>query len=122
MYDHRVITHDDARRSHSLVQEIVEEKEIIGERRSTRNVKRVDYKALDSGKGQLLTTGNTLVSEHMATTDHNDGDIEIKLIDFETNWKRRKLKETLAINRVQPTLKEKEGDYISPIFDSVPSE
>ena len=57
----------------------------------------------------------------MATTDHNDGDIEIKLIDFETNWKRRKLKETLAINRVQPTLKEKEGDYISPIFDSVPS-
>ena len=57
----------------------------------------------------------------MATTDHNDGDIEIKLISFETNWKRRKLRETLAINRVQPTLKDKEGDYISPIFDSVPS-
>ena len=69
----------------------------------------------------MITTGNTLVSEDMATTDHNDCDIEIKLIDFETNWKRRKLKETLAINQVQPTLKEKEGDYISPIFDSVPS-
>ena len=122
MYDHRVITHDDSRRSHSLRQEKAEEiDEIIGERRSTRNVKRVDYKAMDSGKGQMLSIGNTLISEHMATTDHNDGDIEIKLIDFETNWKRRKLKETLAINRVQPTLKEKEGDYISPIFDSVPS-
>ena len=46
MYDHRVITYEDARRSHSLEQKIVEEKEIISERRSTRNVKRVDYKAL----------------------------------------------------------------------------
>ena len=33
MYDHRVITHDNARRSHSLVQDKVEEIEIIGERR-----------------------------------------------------------------------------------------
>ena len=55
----------------------------------------------------------------MATTDYSDGDIEIKLIDFGTYCKRGKLEETLAINRVQPTLKE--GDYISPIFDSVPS-
>ena len=53
MYDHRVITHDDSRRSHSLRQEKAEEiDEIIGERRSTRNVKRVDYKAMDSGNGK----------------------------------------------------------------------
>ena len=84
MYDHQVITHNDSRRCHSLGQEKVEEiEEIIGDRKSTRNVRRVDYKAMDnsdSGKGQMLAIGNTLVLEDMATTDHNDGKIEIKLI------------------------------------------
>ena len=121
MYEHRVITHKDSKRSHSLLEEKVEEEVILGSRRSQRNVQRVDYKALNNGNNQLLTVGDTVVSEHMALNDHAEGDITIKLLDFEPHWKRRKIKETIAINRMKPSLNENEGHYLSPIYDLVPS-
>ena len=121
MYQHRVISHKDAKRSHSLgvdKEEIVEEQNV---RRSSRNNKRVDYKALHSGSNQLLTVGDTIVSEHMALNDHQEGDISIKLLDYERSWSRRTIKETIAINRIKPSLNGNEGNYLSPIYDPVPS-
>ena len=121
-YEHRVISHKDSKRSHSLPTEIVDipqESENI--RRSKRDVKRVDYKALNSGSNQLLTVGDTVVSEHMALNDHKDGDIELKLLEFEPNWRKRRIKETIAINRQKPDLNGNEGKFISALFDQVPS-
>ena len=76
---------------------------------------------MHSGGGQLLSVGDTVVSKHMALNDHKPGDIEIKLLDFESNWRRRLKKETIAINRMMPDLNGNEGQYISPIFDPVPT-
>ena len=61
------------------------------------------------------------MSEHMATHDHKEGDIEIKILDFESNWKRRTIKEKIAINKLKPDLNGNEGHHLSAIFDLVPS-
>ena len=124
LYEHRVISHLDSKRSHSLEKVEVANLEQEGDpqvRRSKRNLKRVDYKTLHNGSDQLLTTGSTVVSEHMATKDHKEGDVEIKLLDFEPNWKRRKIKEKIAINKLKPDLNGNEGYNLSAIFDPIPS-
>ena len=41
---------------------------------------------MHSGMGQLLTVGDTIVSEHMATLDHDIDDIEVRLLGFEQDW------------------------------------
>ena len=84
-------------------------------------MKRKDYKALHTGNGQLLSVGDTVVSEHMATLDHDSGDIEAKLLGFESNWRKRVIKETIAIHRLRPNLNGNEGHHISAIFDNLPS-
>ena len=76
--------------------ETVEEIIPTGLRRSSRTTEQKDYKAMHSGGGQLLSLGDTVVSKHMALNDHKPGDIEIKLLDFESNWKKRLKKETMA--------------------------
>ena len=85
------------------------------------SAERKDYKAMNSGSNQLLSLGDTVVSKHMALNDHKPGDIEIKLLDFECNWKRRLKKETIAINRLMPDFNGNEGQYFSPIFDPMPT-
>ena len=122
MYEHRVVSHDDMRRSHSLIveKEKPEERQ-IGERKSARQTKKIDYKAMHTGSNIAITTGSTVVSEHMALNDHEEGDIDIKILGFENNWYKRTTKEAIAIKRIKPTLNEDEGRYISPIFDPVPS-
>ena len=123
-YEHRVVSHEDAKRSHSLGNRIEKdqvEQEIVGVRRSCRNTERKDYKSMHTGSNQLLTIGDTVVSKHMALMDHKPGDIELKILDFEPNWKRRTIKEKIAINKLSPDLNEHEGYHLSAIFDPLPS-
>ena len=89
--------------------------------REVGGVTRKDYKAMDNGSHQRLTVGDTAVSECMALNDHNEGDIEIKLLDFEPHWKKRLIKETIAISRMKPDLNGNEGKYLSAIYDLIPS-
>ena len=56
----------------------------------------------------------------MALDDHNEGDSEIKLLDFELHWQKRIIKETIAISRMKPCLNGKEGKYLSAIYDLIP--
>ena len=44
--------------------------------------------------------------------DHNEGDIEVKLLDFEPHWKKRLIKETIAISRMKPDLNGNEGKFL----------
>ena len=53
-------------RSHSLKQEVEKEEVELGTRRSNRNLQKIDYKAMHSGRNQMITTGDTIMSEHMA--------------------------------------------------------
>ena len=121
-YEHRVMDHDDARRSHSLGErKALERAEPTGERRSNRNVKKVDYKAMHNGSKQHLTLGKTAVSEHMALFDHDEGDIEVKILGFESDWKKRRVKEAIAISKIKPNLNDDDGLKLSAIYESLPS-
>ena len=122
MYQHRVIPHKDFKKSHSLIEPPKEnQNDIQGTRKSSRNTQRKDYKAMHSGSDIMITVGSTVVSEHMALHDHQEGDVTFKLLDFERNWSKRTWKEKIAINKLRPSLNGNEGHYISPIFDPVPS-
>ena len=119
------MTHEESKMCHSLSnslekKEIEEERATTGLRRSSRATERKDYKAMHSGSSQLLLVGDTVVSKQMALHNQKAGNIEIKLLDFESNWKRRLKKETIAINRMMPELNGNEVQYISPIFDLLP--
>ena len=46
----------------------------------------------------------TAVSEHMAKYNHKEGDIESKILDTETTWRRRIIKENIAIKKLNPDL------------------
>ena len=61
------------------------------------------------------------MSEHMATLEHDADDIEIRLLGFEQDWRRRIIKETIAINKLKPNLNGTDGFHISAIFDPLPS-
>ena len=76
---------------------------------------------MHSGNGLLLTVGDTIVSEHMATLDPDIDDIEVCLLGFEQDWKKRVIKETIAINKLKPNLNGTDGFHISAIFDPLPS-
>ena len=67
--------------------------EPTGKRRSTRNAKKVDYKALHNHVNTpFLAMEKTAVSEQIASFDHSEGDIECKILDFESDWWRRSVK------------------------------
>ena len=77
MYQHRVITHKDFKKSHSLIEPPKENrKNIQGTRKSSRNVQRRDYKAMYNGSDIMITVGSTGVLEHMALHDHQEGDVD----------------------------------------------
>ena len=64
-------------RSHSLKQEVEKEIVELGTRGSNRNLQKIDCKAMHSGSNQMITMGDTIMSEHMALYDHTEGDISI---------------------------------------------
>ena len=67
MYEHRIIDHKTSERAASInhPEDPIEEPSTSrGTRRSTRNIRRKDYKAMDSGSNQPLTAGNTEFSAH----------------------------------------------------------
>ena len=68
----------------------------------------------------MITVADTIMSEHMTLHDHSEGDISIRLLDFEPNWGKRKIKESIAVRE----LWRRHGNdalYLSPIYGLVPS-
>ena len=112
-YQHRVVTHKDMKRSHS----IKKENEVEGAtRRSSRTKSKKDYKKMNSGSEQHITVGNTPVAEHIALMEHEEGDIMYRTIGTERYRRRQEIKEAIEIERRNPTLNLDEGkQYIAPI-------
>ena len=120
-YEHKIITHKESEESHSIK---VEKEEVVTEpettRRSTRNTKRLDYKALDRGENIVMNEGTTEVLKHMAQYDHEKGEVTIKAITYDTNWFTREIREAIEIRKRKPTLNADEGRYhIKPIYDNI---
>ena len=68
----------------------------------------------------ILTEGNTVVSKHMATHDHQKNEVTVKAIAYDENWYTRGLREAIEIKKKRPTLNEDEGRYhLSPIYDTI---
>ena len=87
-------------------------------RQSTRNRNRIDYHALHTGSNQPLSEKNSAVSQHIAHSHHQQGDVDIKPIAYERNRRSRRFKEALAINTFNPTLNKLFPD---PIAITVPA-
>ena len=120
-YQHKVVTHKDMKRSHSIKEDNEAETEDAGAtRRSSRTKQKKDYKKMNSGSDQHITLGNTPVSEHLALMEHEEGDIVYKTIGTERYRRKREIKEAIEIMRRNPTLNLDEGkQYIAPIYKSV---
>ena len=122
LYEHRVINHKEANRSHSINKDEkqISNEEKIGTRKSSRQKEIVNYKKMNSGSEIMLTEGNTEVSSHIATEEHSEGDIEFEIIGKENNWHKRGITEAIAIKERKSRLNEDEGRYRLPaIYDNI---
>ncbi len=121
-YEHGIISHRDSKRSHSIAEEIVQEEEIpsTSTRQSNRNTKKHNYKNLHTGKNIRLSEGNTVVSKHIATHEHEENDVTIKAIGYDQNWYTRGIREAIEIRKRKPKLNEDGGRFhLNPIYDII---
>lgn len=123
MYEHRIIDHKTSTRAASIQhteEDVEEEQEQRGLRRSKRKVTKKDYRRIHEGTNQILTEGNTEFSAHVASDTHEKDDFEFSILCTEENWFKRGIKESIAIRKIRPTLNLDDGRYhLSPIYDSL---
>ena len=115
LYEHRVIDHKTAKRYASISNQEEDEEEKNKEqrktRKSSRNIKKVDYKAIQSGSNQPLTLGSTEFSAHVASDAHEKDDLQYELLCTDEDWFQRGVKEAIAIRKLKPTLNQDDGRY-----------
>ena len=59
----------------------------------------------------------------MAEEHHEKGDLTIKAVSFEENWRARGIKEAIEIKKRQPNLNQDEGRYyLSTIYNRLVKE
>ena len=69
-YEHKIISHKDSERSHSVNQKEekgIQQEEVQPSRRSSRQTNRHNYKTMHTGEDILLNEGQTEVSKHAAS-------------------------------------------------------
>lgn len=120
-YDHRVIEHKAMNTYYSIKppSTYVRRRHEDTGRPKRHQGKTVDYKTLHAGERKIINTGDTPVSEHMALfeEEHTEGDVTIKVIGREDDWRRRTIREAIRIREEGPNLNQDEGFYhISPIY------
>ena len=122
--EHGLISHREAHTTHSLQNQDSSTSQNNPPRRSTRptrNTKRHDYAALHSGSTIRWTEGTTDVSKHLAQSPHHTPtDCQLNILGIEPNWRKRVIKESLAIRRIPSTSKLNLNDgkhHFGPIYD-----
>ncbi len=126
-YDHKVITHAESKECHTLKEQVRgrengRQEGRMGVSRYGRKRNEKDYKKLNSGEENVMTVGSTVVSEHMARcqNEHNEGDVQIKVVAQESNWWKRGVREANRIRVGRPSMNLDEGRYhISPIWSLI---
>ena len=124
--EHRLITHKEAKVSHTFKQDeenMTHNIPLIGAvRRSSRlgNKKQVDYTKLATGGEQFTTEGSTPLAQHV-TKIHSKDNIETKLLTTEGSYIRRGIREALKIQEINPTLNQDDGRHqLSSIYTTIP--
>ena len=102
-YEHKIINHKESEKNHTNENKgEKDDKNIQGIRKSGRNIKRINYREMNSGENIITNEGNTEVSKHIANQEHEKGDVTIKAMAYDENW---------YID---------EGTYhLSPIYDNI---
>ena len=123
-YEHKIITHKESEKNHTIkINENIGDKDDKNEqgiRKSGRNTKRINYREMNSGDNIITNEGNTEVSKHIASEEHEKGDVVIKAITYDENWYTRGIREAIVIKEIKPTLNVDEGRYhLSPIYDNI---
>ena len=68
-----------------------------------------------------LTRPLSAIGEHIESTGHDIYPNDIKVLDTEQTWLRRKIKEALYIKEHQPELNRDRGYELAPIYDHLVS-
>ena len=120
-YEHKLVTHKESTESHSIKKIMIDDHNTaVNARRSTRNTTRRDYKRMHTGADIHITEGQSEVSKHVATQEHEEGDMTIEAICYDMNWYNRGIREAIEIRRYKPDLNIDEGrHYLSPIYDGI---
>ena len=75
---------------------------------------------MHTGRNIRLTEGNTVVSKHIAESEHSEDDVTIKAISYDPNWYTRGIREAIEIKRRKPKLNEDGGRFnLNPIYDVI---
>ena len=56
------------------------------------------------------------ISEHKLNTGHQCSMKDVKILDHEENWQRRKIEEAINIHRENPTLNRDVGQELPPVL------
>ena len=120
-HEHYIIDYDDMRRNHSIPQKTIENQRNIGVRRNERlkTKDRINYKSMNSGRNIKITEGNTEVSQHIATLEHDKDDIIMTAITYQHNKRKRKIQEAIEIKKRNPRLNKDPGYFLPTIYDTV---
>ena len=120
-HEHYIIDYDDMRRNHSIPQKTIENQRNINVRRNERlkTKDRINYKSMNSGRNIKITEGNTEVSQHIATLEHEKGDIKMTAITYQHSKRKRKIQEAIEIKKRNPRLNKDIGYFLPTIYDTV---
>ena len=123
LYEHRVISHNEATNAQSLKTEPTDTNKVTTKtatRTSNRKKAIINYKELNEGRQHFLTEGNTVVSAHVAHEAHKLDEMFYEIVDQDDDWVNRGYKEAIAIKNLKPDLNEDEGRcYVPHIYNQI---
>ena len=100
-YEHKIITHKESEKNHTIIinenKGEKDDKNIQVTRKSGRNIKKINYREMNSGENIITNEGNTEVSKHIASQEHEKGDVIIKAMAYDENWYTRGIREANVI-------------------------
>ena len=122
-YEHKIISHKDMKRSHSIAENnSTQSEEDSNTRKSSRlaNKGRKDYKKMNEGEKYIENAGNSEVAKHMMEKVYTKEDTELEITGYERNWRKRGIKEAINIKRLGPSLNLDKGrHHLSAIWNDL---